>query len=107
MEHLSKVGIDNNKKPQKQIVSLQSYFHRLYYKTKIRKTCTIEFYNYSKYKKENPFYTLLKVNENGILLSSNIKNKLKELEKYTVSNTYSWKDCDKNFHLIEWMNRNK
>ena len=82
MEHLSKVGIDNNKKPQKQIVFLQSYFHRLYYKTKIRKTCTIEFYNYSKYKKEDPFYTLLKVNENGILLSSNIKNKLKELEKY-------------------------
>ena len=60
MENLSKVIIDNNKNPKKQTISLQSYFHRLYYKTKIRKTCEIEFYNYSKYKKEDPFYTLIK-----------------------------------------------
>ena len=83
MENLSKVTIDNNNKnPKKQTISLQSYFHRLYYKTRIRKTCEIEFYNYSKYKKEDPFYTLLKINKNGILLPSNIKNKLKELERY-------------------------
>ena len=82
MENLSKVRFHTNKKPHKQTISLKDYFHRLYYKTKIRKTCEIEFYNYSKYKKEDPFYTLLKVNENGILLSNNIKNKLKELERY-------------------------
>ena len=73
MENLSKVIIDHNKNPKKQTISLQSYFHKLYYKTKIRKTCKIEFYNYSIYRKEDPFYTLLKVNENGILLLSTIK----------------------------------
>jgi len=83
MENLSNVSIDNNNKnSKKQTIPLQSYFHRLYYKIVIRKTCEIEFFNYSKYKKEDPFYTLLKVNENGILLPGNIKNKLKELEKY-------------------------
>jgi hypothetical protein len=83
MENLNKVRFDNNnKKSRKQTISLQSYFHRLYFKTKIRKKCEIEFYNYSKYKHEDPFYTLLKVNKNGILLSDNIKKKLKELEKY-------------------------
>jgi len=83
MDNLSKVTIDNNNKnTKKQTISLQSYFHKLYYKTKIRKTCKIEFYNYSIYRKEDPFYTLLKVNENGVLLPGNIKNKLKELERY-------------------------
>jgi hypothetical protein len=49
MESPNRIKFQTNEKYKKQIVSLKYCLSRIYYKTKRRKTCKIEYYNYSKY----------------------------------------------------------
>ena len=49
MESPNRIKFHTNEKYKKQTVSLKYCLSRIYYKTKRRKTCKIEYYNYSKY----------------------------------------------------------
>ena len=65
MESPNRIKFHTNEKYKKQIVSLKYCLSRIYYKTKRRKTCKIEYYNYSKYSyvqlREYLFFFLIEI----------------------------------------------